>query len=285
MTFEMKFSQIDQCFRPKFENFVELGEPILIEGSFTENGEYNAINSGANGYDKVVVNVQPPLQNKTVTENGTHTADGEYYGLGEVVVNVPPPPPQPDPNLKKIIDGTITELYCEEATEMRMYSFYSCTKLEKVYLPLINDIATRAFYDCSNLKVGIFSTAGGINSFSFYGGSSLVSIILGKTTSRCYLYATSAFNNCYHILGTVNATYNPEGKKDGYIYVPLSLVAEYRVATNWTTYATQIMPIVSTVDGLAEIDGTTYDHACVWAGGEDFTEYYFNGTAWEVFTR
>ena len=37
---------------------------------------------------------------------------------------------------------------------------------------------------------------------------------------------TNAFDYCYHILGTTNSTYNPNGLKDGYIYVPASLLSQ-----------------------------------------------------------
>ena len=57
------------------------------------------------------------------------------------------------------------------------------------------------------------------------------------------LLNTNAFDKCYHILGTVDATYNPEGLKDGYIYVPDALVDSYKKATNWVTYADQIKPL------------------------------------------
>ncbi len=59
------------------------------ELNVTENGEYTP---STNGYSKVSVNVQPPLQSKSVeiTENGTSTitADSDFYGLESVDINV-----------------------------------------------------------------------------------------------------------------------------------------------------------------------------------------------------
>lgn len=42
--------------------------------------------------EKAYANVQvnPPLQEKTVTNNGTVTADEDYYGLDTVIVDVQP---------------------------------------------------------------------------------------------------------------------------------------------------------------------------------------------------
>ena len=61
-------------------------EYIIPNGeiSITENGIYNVTEN-----EKANVNVQPPLQAKTTTENGTVTPDVEYYGLSSVEVNVP----------------------------------------------------------------------------------------------------------------------------------------------------------------------------------------------------
>lgn len=57
-------------------------------GNFTSNqsifvsGEYNGVD--------ITVNVQPRLEDKNITANGTYSAGADYDGLGEVVVNVPP---------------------------------------------------------------------------------------------------------------------------------------------------------------------------------------------------
>lgn len=50
--------------------------------------------SGYDGFDTVTLNINVPSsqinnQDKTITQNGTYTADSGYTGLGEVTVNVP----------------------------------------------------------------------------------------------------------------------------------------------------------------------------------------------------
>lgn len=140
-----------------------------------------------------------------------------------------------------------------------------------------------AFYGNYHLITANFPNVTSLNNFSVYYCSSLTKVIIGiKQTGVATLLNTNAFLNCNHILGIQHSTYNPTGAKDGYIYVPHSLVADYRSATNWATYASQIMPYVATVDELANIDGTTYDKACV---GADYVEYTYNGTDWEVYIR
>ena len=81
------------------------------------------------------------------------------------------------------------------------------------------------------------------------GNYSIKAVIL-RTDAICTLSNTNAFSSCYHFYGTANSTYNPEGKKDGYIYVPSALIEQYKVATNWVTFADQFRALEDyTVDG------------------------------------
>jgi hypothetical protein len=64
------------------------------------------------------------------------------------------------------------------------------------------------------------------------------------------LSGTNAFTDCYHFHGTTDLTYNPNGLKDGYIYVPSPLVEGYKAATNWSAFASQFRVLEDyTVDG------------------------------------
>jgi hypothetical protein len=66
-------------------------ETVLIEKSITENGTYQALNDGANGYSNVVVDVQPVRVTKDITKNGTYLAASDNaYGFSSVSVNVQP---------------------------------------------------------------------------------------------------------------------------------------------------------------------------------------------------
>lgn len=89
MRIPVVFPKNEHRLKVNFGEVQRVGEPVLIDGEFAENGEYLASDKGANGYGKVIVNVQRPLQNKTITENGKYAADEGYYGLKEVNVNIP----------------------------------------------------------------------------------------------------------------------------------------------------------------------------------------------------
>lgn len=63
-------------------------QPNMQQKTVTENGEV-VPDTGYTGLSKVIVDVVPPLQEKTVTENGEVTPDSEYYGLSKVDVEIP----------------------------------------------------------------------------------------------------------------------------------------------------------------------------------------------------
>ena len=60
--------------------------------------------------------------------------------------------------------------------------------------------------------------------------------------------SSNSFNNCYHFTGTTDATYNPQGLKDGRIYVPDDKVDALKTATNWSVYADIIVPLSTLVE-------------------------------------
>lgn len=145
------------------------------------------------------------------------------------------------------------------------YCFYNCKSLKTIDLSKVGIIYDRTFYGCSSLKSINLHNVSSLGSAAFQNcyllenieiGSNIISIgsnrfancyslkkVIIRKDSVCSLGNISAFSGCYHLNGTVNETYNPEGLKDGYIYVPDSLVDSYKSATNWSTYANQIKPL------------------------------------------
>ena len=77
----------------------------------------------------------------------------------------------------------------------------------------------------------------------------LKALILRNTSAVCTLNLSVTFGNTP--IGLANG--------GGYIYVPSALIEDYKVATNWATYADRIRAIESyTVDGTmtGELDDT-----------------------------
>lgn len=137
-------------------------------------------------------------------------------------------------------------------------TFRSCDKLREVKAPRATGVGSYAFVSCSRLELVDFTSLTGVSSNAFISCASLVKVIL-RNNVMANLVNVNAFSNCYHFHGTVDATYNPDGLKDGYIYVPRALVDSYKAATNWSTFATQFRDLESyTVDGTitGELDGS-----------------------------
>ncbi len=135
------------------------------------------------------------------------------------------------------------------ATSIGSNSFGDCVKLTEVKAPLVTSISANVFYNCKVLKTADFSSVTRIDNYVFYQCYSLTALIL-RSETMCTLANTLAFNGCYHFQGTANVIYNPDGLKDGYIYVPRALIEDYKVATNWVTFADQFRALEDyTVDG------------------------------------
>ena len=159
-------------------------------------------------------------------------------------------------------------------------SFDGCSNLTSINLPLLTKISQNAFVYCDNLKNVTFPSATWVDGYAFSGCTNLVSAdlpfvtrisryaflnckrltrIILRSKILCKLDNINAFENCYHFHGTVNNTYNPTGAKDGYIYVPRDLIEDYKVATNWATFADRFRALEDyTVDGTTtgELDNS-----------------------------
>lgn len=121
------------------------------------------------------------------------------------------------PNMKKgLVMGNLTadspkyinlpEFVDQHASRRRM--FLDNKVIQKVWLPKVANIQYKDFNGCT----------------------AFVALILAKTT-LVPLTDVNAFENSTVATGT------------GYIYVPSALVSEYKTATNWVTYASQIRAI------------------------------------------
>lgn len=129
-------------------------------------------------------------------------------------------------------------------------AFQSCRSLKTVKLPICETIGAQCFISCYYVESIDIGFCTNIYAKTFSDCCSLKALVI-RTNQVCQLANTNAFEYCYHILGTVNATYNPDGLKDGYIYVPDALVEDYKAATNWSTYADQIKPLSEYVEVTA----------------------------------
>jgi hypothetical protein len=137
----------------------------------------------------------------------------------------------------------------QQATEIGQSAFDSCKSLTKMKFSKVTKTNNQSFTNCHNLTQVDFSVLSTLAAMTFRYCFNLKAVVI-RSEEMCSLSATTAFNDCYHFLGQTNGTYNPNGLKDGYIYVPRALIEDYKVATNWSAFASQFRALEDyTVDG------------------------------------
>ena len=172
------------------------------------------------------------------------------------------------PDLDKLIERTLTEIINTRITTLGSYAIYGgnitkievpnvttvaaygivSTKITKLYLPKAKSIGSNGVYQNFNCLEMRFDSVNDLSSGAIRGSVKLVKLIISNTDKVCNVQASNAFAECYHLSGTVHATYNPEGLRDGLIYVPDELVEDYKVATNWSAFADIIRPLSEYVE-------------------------------------
>jgi surface protein len=170
------------------------------------------------------------------------------------------------------VDDLISYSDTENVTVMD-YMFYNCTNLQTIPQLDTNNVTNMGymFYRCLNLQTIPQLNTGKVTNmyymFQYCNKLQTIDITsMDKLSSTfnsnnmceyCYSLTkfiirtmtkipplnNNSFTNCYHFTGTVNSTYNPEGLKDGRIYIPDDYVDQLKQATNWSTYADIIVPL------------------------------------------
>ena len=109
-------------------------------------------------------------------------------------------------------------------------AFLRCRSLSQVSLPVCNYIGRIAFYSCRSLAQASLPVCSYIGEYAFGDCSSLSIITIGYS-GVCSLDGISVFDGTKITSST------------GSIYVPVSLVDEYKSASNWSVYSNIIYPI------------------------------------------
>lgn len=172
----------------------------LIDKNISANGTYNASSDEADGYKKVVVDVEPNLQNKseTITTNTTTTisADQGYDGLGTVSVTT---------NVPVGIDWStigyssqpefITSGYNYAVQMINNWDVSTTDATQKyfrdnkvIFAPNLNTSNVtnmkQMFNNCNSMLYAILTNINNVTNLNgtFYNCSSLISIKLGNAT-------------------------------------------------------------------------------------------------------
>ena len=130
-----------------------------------------------------------------------------------------------------LMDFKIGDFNDDEIPKVRDCAFYGKKSLTSINLPVCISIGYSAFSDCTSLTNIDLPVCTSISSSAFNNCTSLTSIKLANTSKICTLSNSNAFKN------------TAIANKAGYIYVPDELVEQYKKATNWSVYASQIKPL------------------------------------------
>ena len=123
---------------------------------------------------------------------------------------------------------TIPQLDTSKVTNM-IDMFRTCSKLTTI--------------DITHMNI---SSISGSDSFAW--GCYILTKLIIRNMPSIPALNSNAFNYCYHFTGTTDATYNPQGLKDGRIYVPDDKVDALKTATNWSVYSDIIVPLSTLVE-------------------------------------
>ena len=131
--------------------------------------------------------------------------------------------------------------------------FAYCTALTSVSAPELQSLPTQMFYYCQALEEVVFPKVSTVNSGVFNYCTNLTKIDLGGAITRLSsAFMASASKVTALILRGVttvptlgSTTFSNTPVKTGtcYVYVPKELEATFKVASNWSTYASQIRAI------------------------------------------
>ena len=126
--------------------------------------------------------------------------------------------------------SSLTTISFPACTTIVNDAFAYCSKLTTVSFPACTTIGSFAFYNCTSLTKVSFPACTSIDSFAFRFCSSLTTIYL-MNSSICKLLASTAFSN--------TGIWSDKGS----IFVPTSLLASYKAATNWVFFSKRIFGV------------------------------------------
>lgn len=175
------------------------------------------------------------------------------------------------------LNNTLTSYtYDEYLYQLPNWAFYKCTSLTSVSMSTLNEITRYVFSGCTGLQEINFPAVRSIGAYAFQGCTSLTEVYLpGSGLSL----ATSVFDGCSNLtkitltnassitdcmgasaletlilssdtlvttnIGTKNFfdSSSPIYNGTGYIYVPSSLIEEYKAHWAWSTWVDQFRAI------------------------------------------
>lgn len=145
----------------------------------------------------------------------------------------------------------LTTVSLPQLTELGQYTFQNCFSLQSANFPTVVTVGNYAFKDVRVKRI-VLPVATSVGTYLNNGYGAAEVDLSAKPSSL----AANTFNGAYNMtalilrnstmvpLGNVSAfTNTPIQAGYGWIYVPSDLVDTYKAATNWSTFAEQIVSI------------------------------------------
>ena len=230
------------------------GSSTLIEKNITANNTYNASDDSADGYSKVVVNVQPNLETKsvTITENTTTTITptSGKDGMSSVSVTTNVPTGADGEKLKQLIERDNSKYITFEipsgVTKIGDGSFSKWEKLQTIVIPnTVTSIGKNSFQNCTNLyNITIPNSVTSIGEYAFNNCNGLNNIVIPNSVTNIDSYA---FGSCQNLLSITlpnaittikSSTFSGSGLKT--ITIPNSVTTIEYGAFGYCSYMTEV---------------------------------------------
>lgn len=240
MILDIKFAESNQCFECNF------GEVHDISDGGYERGYAEGIAESEITIDALIENTCTKIDNDRVKTVNPYLCC-QNTKLKEVNL----------PNVETIGERAfrgctgLTEISLPNCTRIDDYAFQSCSNITKIDVPELKSmggyamqstgiahavfqklevLGTADLYGCWKMHTCDLHICTSISSTAFPYCSALKTLIL-RSPTMCTIGGGNPFQN------------TPIASGKGFIYVPDNLVEDYKTATNWSTYASQIKPI------------------------------------------
>ena len=137
-------------------------------------------------------------------------------------------------------NSSLKNVNMPKARTFGSHGFYQDISLENINLPSAAYVGSNQFNGCSSLKL-VYVSPDGFGTNSFANCIELKALIIRRTNHVSAATNSNLFNNTPIASGT------------GFIYVPRIKIEDYKIATNWVTYASQFRALEDyTVDGTVD---------------------------------
>lgn len=159
------------------------------------------------------------------------------------------------------------------ATNIRNYAFYSCRSLSMINLPAATSVGYNTFACCLDLSMVNLPAATSIGNSAFAYCQNLTNIYI-RNNSICSIASSTFYST------PIDKTYSVNGEY-GRIYVPFSLVDQYKSASYWSAYSDRIFSLGTLISFTGNTENNIY-----YQNDKEVAEVYGDGlTQFDIYNK